>query len=628
MEGHEGVVSHGAVGGEADLFGAFSGAVDMSIIQSILDGSTTFPVTAEGSEGLDAYQQIEGLLQQANLQFLIGPQMMVDARPLPDDMFARDAALAGLSPAERVQHALKCIETYKKQLCSLLVVVEEKIDEINANLRHFMCDAMSRKRHLNPRNLLGFPPFIDVDGDQPPSNQDMDIYEELSKQVPVFHLHRPWTKDETSGLRNAAWSLNRVLQILADQAAGRQVPEYLRERTEQELAEKIEFTGFRSMAHGKLIVDWDTLAKNFVKTRTGDECRVRWFCHDDPRINKAEEWPAEETNKLLELVASNQARNWIAIAQQLGTNRTPMQCIQRYQRSHNPSIIKQEFTKAEDNRLVTLVKQHGFNWERISLAMPGRTASQCNHRYNNSAIQNIKSGRWGPEEDARLVLAKKSFDKWTQICDFVPGRTGMKCRERFANVLDPDSTISKNRPWTPEEDNLLFELVRTYGAGNWSKVSEGMEDRSDNQCYRRWRACAAKRSPEEYAEYKRRISLKKKLVLNNFVGRKKNRPSIDVSALKDVVSPPCTEASSTSCASNPTTEASTTTGASNLTTEAAESNAEQNGEEVEGGEPRKFSRKRKRTNYTSRKKTACLVKRQRTSRNSRKEQQCGSESDD
>nr|GMC49611.1 snRNA-activating protein complex subunit 4 homolog [Ipomoea batatas] len=49
-----------------------------------------------------------------------------------------------------------------------------------------------------------------------------------------------------------------------------------------------------------------------------------------------------------------------------GTNRTPFQCLARYQRSLNASIIKREWTEEEDNKLRVDVEVFGgSNWQVI-----------------------------------------------------------------------------------------------------------------------------------------------------------------------------------------------------------------------------------------------------------------------
>jgi transcription factor MYB, plant len=73
--------------------------------------------------------------------------------------------------------------------------------------------------------------------------------------------------------------------------------------------------------------------------------------------------------------------NWIDIAASLGTNRTPFQCLARYQRSLNASILKREWTEEEDYQLRAAVEAFGeSNWQVVASAMEGRTGTQCSNR--------------------------------------------------------------------------------------------------------------------------------------------------------------------------------------------------------------------------------------------------------
>jgi len=65
---------------------------------------------------------------------------------------------------------------------------------------------------------------------------------------------------------------------------------------------------------------------------------------------------AKEDKNLLLLVQEKGINNWFDIAVSLGTNRTPFQCLARYQRSLNPSILKSEWTKDKDAQLRTAVE--------------------------------------------------------------------------------------------------------------------------------------------------------------------------------------------------------------------------------------------------------------------------------
>lgn len=403
---------------------------------------------------------------------------------------------------------------------------------------------ISRKKLLNSRNLLGFPSLIDQEGDIPNENPDVPKLLKIAQRVPCFHLVVPWSKEELSSLKDGVWSFTKILhtqRIIEQYTSGGQteLSQKEMEKMKQELHDLADFVrrGSRNakkefsnaldvigntMSHHT--IDWDAIAKAFVPSRSGLDCQIRWLGNDDPRVNFGE-WKTEETRDLLELVKEHGGRNWSVIAKELNTGRTAMQCFQRYQSTHNPRMIKREFTPEEDAKILELVERYGSNWDEISTHIPGRTASQLNHRYNNTSRQCIRSGNWTEEEDIKLILAHEAYTKWTEISSLLPGRTGMKCRERYMNVLDPNANQTKHCPWTKDETDRLFQLVSLYGAGNWSKIAEGMVTRTDNQCYRRWRNVAAKRTPKEYETYRKKIQVKKKAVLNNFVGRKRNRPN-------------------------------------------------------------------------------------------------------
>jgi len=118
-------------------------------------------------------------------------------------------------------------------------------------------------------------------------------------------------------------------------------------------------------------------------------------------------------------------------------------------------------------------------------------------------------GHWTKEEDVVLSMAVKAYQanalaKWAKVAQHVPGRTDVQCRERWVNVLDPEL---KTDPWTPEEDQKLLETVDRVGVGKWSKVSEFLPPRTDNQCWRRWKTM----SKEELAHYRQLIFKKKQV---------------------------------------------------------------------------------------------------------------------
>lgn len=106
----------------------------------------------------------------------------------------------------------------------------------------------------------------------------------------------------------------------------------------------------------------------------------RWLNLEDPLINH-KPWTADEDKKILYIVQENGVNDWNNIAVSVGTNRTPFQCLARYQRSLNASILKREWTKDEDAKLCSAVEAFGeCDWQSVACALDGRTGTQCSNR--------------------------------------------------------------------------------------------------------------------------------------------------------------------------------------------------------------------------------------------------------
>lgn len=286
-------------------------------------------------------------------------------------------------------------------------------------------------------------------------------------------------------------------------------------------------------------IDWDSIAKHLDR-RTAGACRSQWVNVDNPLITKGA-WTKAEEKELLKLAKTNEEHKWVEIAQQLQTNRTAMQCFMKYQRGLNPSLVASKWTPREDETLRLLTERFGTrNWQQVALHLPLRTDNQCFHRWMKSVNPSIKSGRWTPEEDLRLRYSFKAFGsgndplvgkqnvKWSSIARFVEGRTDIKCRERWMNILNPQVTKGK---WTKEEDKRLLALTEQLGQGNWTKVAAQMHPRTDNQCWRRWKKVA---NQSTLSTYRKNVNLKRKKMVRNFVGRKRERPKLTVEDVSSV----------------------------------------------------------------------------------------------
>lgn len=268
-------------------------------------------------------------------------------------------------------------------------------------------------------------------------------------------------------------------------------------------------------------VNWEQLAAMYVPSRSGVECQARFLNYDDPLVNH-NPWTAIEDKNLLHIVQQRGLNNWIDIAVLLGTNRTPFQCLARYQRSLNASILKREWTKEEDDQLRDAVETLGeSNWQLVASVMEGRTGTQCSNRWLKTLHPARKRvGKWTAEEDRRMKIAVTLFGPktWKKVARCVPGRTQVQCRERWVNCLDPSLNMAG---WSVEEDSKLEAAIAEYGYC-WSKVAACVPPRTDNQCRRRWKVLF----PHEVPLLQAAREIQKAALISNFVDRESERPAL------------------------------------------------------------------------------------------------------
>jgi hypothetical protein len=138
------------------------------------------------------------------------------------------------------------------------------------------------------------------------------------------------------------------------------------------------------------------------------------------------------------------------------------------------------WTEDEDDRLRSAVaKFNARNWKEIAKLVPGRDFTQCSQRWKKVLDPNVTKGQWSREEDELLlsIVGQKQFKNWGHVAKSIPGRSAKQCRERYNGHLDPSLTKGN---WTKREDERLMEMVQEVGC-RWSAIARKMPGRTDNQ---------------------------------------------------------------------------------------------------------------------------------------------------
>jgi pre-mRNA-splicing factor CDC5/CEF1 len=104
---------------------------------------------------------------------------------------------------------------------------------------------------------------------------------------------------------------------------------------------------------------------------------------------------------------------------------------------------------AEDEILKAAVMKYGLNqWARISSLLVRKSAKQCKERWYNWLDPKLKKIEWTKEEEEQLITLVKMFPcQWKTIAPFL-GRSAHMCIEHFQELLDK----AENRQVDPNND--------------------------------------------------------------------------------------------------------------------------------------------------------------------------------
>ena len=148
-------------------------------------------------------------------------------------------------------------------------------------------------------------------------------------------------------------------------------------------------------------------------------------------------WSKEEDEIIKEFVITQNLKKWTKIAKaiqdRLGIEgRTGKQCRERWNNNLNPEIIKDTWSKAEENKVFELQEQFGNKWSEIASHLPGRTDNSIKNCFYSAIRRNLrKFNRKKPESEklkgslknllkrpsSRAILMKKNdLEKY---CDVV-----------------------------------------------------------------------------------------------------------------------------------------------------------------------------------------------------------------
>eukprot|EP00965_Chrysotila_dentata_P229570 6197265-Pleurochrysis_carterae.AAC.3 len=173
----------------------------------------------------------------------------------------------------------------------------------------------------------------------------------------------------------------------------------------------------------------------------------------------------------------------------------------------------------EDAVIRAMILQHGNQWSRIAVELPGRTCAAVRNRWFRlheedmhtlgerrdqvppsldafrgvnsaesilTASSNEDRSNWNKEEDEVVMNAyRKKRRTWRNIAQLLPGRTEHAIRNRLYRLTVHSQPSPSQGCWTTAEDKLIMTSVCEHGK-KWTLIAQRMPNRTEDAIRNRY----------------------------------------------------------------------------------------------------------------------------------------------
>jgi hypothetical protein len=192
--------------------------------------------------------------------------------------------------------------------------------------------------------------------------------------------------------------------------------------------------------------NWKAVSK-VVFGRNQVQCLHRWTKILQPGLTKGP-WSIAEDRKLLEWVQKEGPNKWTACAEYI-KGRSGKQCRERWLNTLNPGVKKGNWEPEEDFKIFHLFKQFGSQWSKINLHFERRTENSIKNRFYSTLRRIAAEKRKESSTDSTCEMSsgssKTKLDSLLKYVDDAYMEKQLKLVKKNGNQISQLSQLNLNQ---------------------------------------------------------------------------------------------------------------------------------------------------------------------------------------
>ncbi|PKU82783.1 transcription factor MYB4 [Dendrobium catenatum] len=164
---------------------------------------------------------------------------------------------------------------------------------------------------------------------------------------------------------------------------------------------------------------------------------VRAPCCEKVGLNKGQ-WTPEEDEILVSYIQNYGHENWRALPKEAGLLRCGKSCRLRWINYLRPGIKRGNFTKEEEDAIISLHQMLGNRWSAIAMMLPGRTDNEIKNVWNTHLKKRLNPNQILPKSKRKM----QRQDNLNSIMEFSSASVSESCSD-FSSSCTESSNVTE-----------------------------------------------------------------------------------------------------------------------------------------------------------------------------------------